>query len=516
MTRTCKRISRFSVILLATCAFCSITYAQAIGDAAVAAARTWRAANERLILEQHIEFVKIPNTSRDKANVRRNAEHLLNMLNKRGMNARLLEVSDAALLVYGEILHPGASSTYIFYVHYDGQPVDPKEWATPPFEPTLRTARLDKGGEVIVLPPGEQSLNPDWRLYGRAAADDKGPITAMLAALDALQTAHIRPPANLKFVFDGEEEIGSPNLARLLKEHRQLLRSDLFIVCDGPEHPSGGQTVAFGVRGAQTLEITVYGANRELHSGHYGNWAPNSAMMLVQLLASMRDHNGRILIPGFYDEVTPLTDIERAAIDAIPNDDATQMQGLLLGRTEGGGKRLAELITLPALNVRGIVSGHTGNQAVNAIPATAAASIDIRLVKGMTRERAVELLIQHIGKQGYYVTAAEPDETTRLSHERVARVSVDPGGYNAARTPMELPLARKLISALEKARTPLILQPTMGGSLPLIVIEGVLELPTITVPTVNYDNNQHTKNENLRLGNLWNAIDTMAALFVME
>ena len=317
-------------------------------------------------------------------------------------------------------------------------------------------------------------------------------------------------------MFDGEEEIGSPNLARLLSAHRDLLQANLWIICDGPEHLSARQTVVFGVRGAQGLEMTVYGANRELHSGHYGNWAPNPAMMLAQLLASMKDADGRILVPGFYGDVTPLNDVDRAAIDAFPNNDADQMRNLSLARTDGDGKRLVELITLPSLNIRGISSGRTGSQAANVIPSTATASIDIRLVKGMTRERAVKALTTHIENQGYYVIPTEPDETTLLAHERVARVVVEAGGYNAARTPMDLPAAKKLISALESARPPLILQPTFGGSLPLVVIEEALGSPTITVATVNYDNNQHAKNENLRLGNLWSAIETMAALFTLD
>lgn len=516
MPRAPRNFAASFAIWLTGCAFGVPAHAESVGDAAVAATHSWRVENERRILDEHIEFVKIPNVSRDKPNIRRNAEHLLGMLIKRGMRAKLLEVADAPPLVYGELTYPGASSTYVFYAHYDGQPVDAKEWATPPFEPTLRSGRLDKGGNVLALPARGESFNPEWRLYARAAADDKAPIIAMLAALDALGSAGIRPRANLKFVFDGEEEIGSPNLARLLKANQELLRGDLWVICDGPEHPSGRQTVVFGVRGVQTLEITVYGANRELHSGHYGNWAPNPAMMLAQLLASMKDGDGHILLPGFYDGVAPLTEAERAAIDAIPNDDADQMRNLSLARTEGGGKRLAELINLPSLNVRGLSSGRTGTQAANLIPATATASIDIRLVKGMTRESAVASLIQHIETQGYHVTPAEPGETTLLAHERVARVTVDTGGYNAARTPMDLPVAQRLISALEKARTPLVLQPTLGGSLPLAIIEEVLESPTITVPTVNYDNNQHSKNENLRLGTLWNAIETMAALFVMD
>lgn len=490
--------------------------ADVVTDPAVAAARSWRIQNERQILDEHIEFLRIPNVSRDKAGVRRNAEHLLVMLGKRGVRAKLLELPEASPLVYGELLSPGATSTYVFYAHYDGQPVDPTEWATPPFEPTLRSGRLDQRGEVVVLASRDVKLDPEMRLYARSASDDKGPIVAMMAALDALESRGIRPRSNLKFVFDGEEEIGSPNLARLLQANRELLRGDLWVMCDGPEHPSGRLTVAFGVRGVQTLDITIYGAKRELHSGHYGNWAPNPAMMMAQLLASMKDANGKVLVSGFDEGVVPLTEAERVAIRAIPNDDAAQMQDLALARTEGGGRRLAELITLPSLNVRGISSGHTGTQAANAIPSTASASLDLRLVKGMTTERAVASVIRHIEKQGYYVTREAPDAAMLRAHERVARVEVGVGGYDAARTPMDLPAAERLVAALEKVRTPLVLQPTMGGSLPLSVIEKVVDSPTITVPTVNHDNNQHAKDENLRLGNLWNAIDAMTALFTMD
>jgi acetylornithine deacetylase/succinyl-diaminopimelate desuccinylase-like protein len=339
---------------------------------------------------------------------------------------------------------------------------------------------------------------------------------AMLAALDALRFSGVRPRANLKFVLDGEEEIGSPNLARLLGANKDLLRGDVWLICDGPEHSSGRQTVVFGVRGIQTLEITVYGPNRELHSGHYGNWAPNPAMMLAHLLASMRDPDGRILIPGFYDGMSPLSKAERAAIDAMPADDAEQMRDLGLARTEGGGKRLAELVTLPALNVRGLASAHTGSRVATVIPATATASIDLRLVKGITRERSVARLIEHVRAQGYYVTASEPDEATLTAHPMVARIVVAPGGYDAVRTPMDMPVAQKVMTALRAARGPLVLQPTLGGSLPLAVIEAAAGSLTITIPTVNHDNSQHSANENLRLGNLWTAIDAMAALFSME
>jgi acetylornithine deacetylase/succinyl-diaminopimelate desuccinylase-like protein len=497
----------------------AIVLAHGVGEAranpAADAARAWRQDHEQQILDEYLELLRIPNVSRDLPNVRRNAEHLLTMMRARGLNPRLLESPNSSPLVYGELPAPGASATYVFYAHYDGQPVAANEWASPPFEPLLRTARLDLGGQPVSAEARRRALDPEWRIYARSASDDKAPIMAMMAALDALKAAGIKPGANLKFVFEGEEEMGSPHLREHLAAHRDLLRGDVWLMCDGPEHASGRQMVVFGARGTQRIDITVYGANRELHSGHYGNWAPNPALMLAQLLASMRDAEGRVLIEHFYDGVVPLTASERAALANVPDDDAQEMRDLGLARVLGKGTRL-EGVTQPTLNVDGLASGQTGTAGVNAVPTTATASLDIRLVKGMDREQTVQRLIEHVRRQGYHVTDVEPDAQLRLKHAAIARVVVYPGGYNAARTPLDLPVAKKVVATLETVRKPLVLMPTLGGSLPLSIIEETLGVPTITVPTVNHDNNQHARDENLRLQNLWTGIETLAALLTMQ
>jgi acetylornithine deacetylase/succinyl-diaminopimelate desuccinylase-like protein len=285
-------------------------------------------------------------------------------------------------------------------------------------------------------------------------------------------------------------------------------------MCDGPEHASGRPTLVFGARGTQRVDITVYGANRELHSGHYGNWAPNPALMLARLVATMRDGDGRVLIDHFYDGVVPLTASERTALVNVPNDDAQEMRDLGLARVLGEGSRL-EGVTQPVLNIDGLSSGHTGAEGVNAIPTSATASLDIRLVKGMDRERTVARLIDHVRRQGFHVVDSEPDAQVRLEHAAIARIVVYPGGYNASRTPLELPIARKVVQTLQSVRKPLVLIPTAGGSLPLSIIEETLDVPTITVPIVNSDNSQHAKDENLRLQNLWTGIEALAALLTM-
>ena len=271
----------------------------------------------------------------------------------------------------------------------------------------------------------------------------------------------------------------------------------------------------FGARGITSLDITVYGPKRELHSGHYGNWAPNPAMMLARLLASMKDDDGRVTIDHYYDGIQPLSETERRAVAEAPDVDRELMRELWLGRTEGGGTKLVELLNLPSLNIRGMSAARTGAQASNVIPASATASLDIRLVKGIGHDAAAERVIDHIRRQGYYVVDRDPDAETRLTHAKVAKVVVEPGGYNAARTSMDLPISQLVLRTAESVRGPVVKLPTMGGSVPLYMIEETLHAPTIAVPIANHDNNQHSFDEIIRLENLWDGIDLLAALLAM-
>ena len=460
---------------------------------AAAAARRWRQTHERPILAEFIDLLAIPNLASDDANIRKNAAVIVTLLEKRGVKAGLMEVTGAPPVVFGEIDTPGATRTLVFYAHYDGQPLDPKEWATPPWQPVLR----------------------DQRIYARSASDDKAPILAIVTALDALKAEHIALHSNIKLVFEGEEEAGSPHLASILEKYKDQLGSDVWLICDGPVHQSRRQQIVFGARGVTTLDITLYGPGHELHSGHYGNWAPNPAMALARLLASMKDDDGRVLIDHFYDGIQPLSQIERRAVAEAPDVDRDLMRELSLGRTEGGGKKLVELLNFPSLNIRGMSSSRTGAQASNVIPSTATASIDIRLVKGIDHEAAEQRVIDHIRKQGYFIVETEPDAETRMSHPRVARVTVERGGYNASRTSMDLPISQLVLKTAEAARGPVVKLPTMGGSVPLYMIDQILHVPTITVPIANHDNNQHSFNENIRLQNLWDGIELMAALLAM-
>src|SRR5882762_9126347 len=481
---------------------------------AALAARNWRETHERAILTEFMDLLAMPNLARDEAAVRKNANAIVSMLEKRGVKARLLEESGVPPVVFGEINTPGATRTLMFYAHYDGQPLDPKEWATPPWQPVFRDRPLDQDGRVVPL-PASGKIDPEWRIYARSASDDKAPIITISTALDALKAARIPMRSNIKFIFEGEEEAGSPHLASVIEKYKSLLGSDVWLICDGPVHQSRRQQIVFGARGVTIVDVTLYGPNHELHSGHYGNWAPNPAMMLARLLASMKDENGRVLIDHFYDGIAPLSEIEKRAVAEAPDVDRDLMRELALGATEGGGKKLVELINYPSLNIRGMASARTGGQASNVVPSTATATIDIRLVKGVDHDVAAKRLIDHIRKQGYYIVESDPDAQTRMSHHKIAKVNVEPGGYNASRTSMDLPISQLVLRTANSARGPIVKLPTMGGSVPLFMIGEILHAPTISVPIANHDNNQHSFNENIRIQNLWDGIELMAALLAM-
>jgi acetylornithine deacetylase/succinyl-diaminopimelate desuccinylase-like protein len=483
---------------------------------AAQAARQWRQQHERAIVGELATLLAIPNVSSDRPNLQRNAELIARMMEQRGIKTRLISAPEANPIVFGELATPGAMRTLVFYAHYDGQPVNASEWTTPPFEPVLRDKPLESGGTIVPLSGGSAALQPDSRLYARSAADDKAPIVALMAAIDALRATGIQTKANIKFVFEGEEEIGSPHLEAMLKANKELFSGDLWLVCDGPLYQTRAQSLIFGARGIAVFDLTVYGARAELHSGHYGNWAPNPALLLARLVASMKDPvTDRVLIDGFYDQVEPLTALEQQAIAEAPVVDESLMDEFWLGSTDGRPRTLNQLITQPSLNIRGMASARVGSTAANIIPSTATATFDVRLVKKMGVQRTYDVLHEHISRQGYFVVDAEPSAEIRRRHPRVARLTLNRGA-EAARTSMDLPFSQQVIRTVASVRSPVVTLPTMGGQLPLDVIERATGAPTIVVPIGNHDNHQHSSNENLRVQNLWDGIELMAALLTME
>jgi acetylornithine deacetylase/succinyl-diaminopimelate desuccinylase-like protein len=482
----------------------------------LAIARAFREAQGARVLADFARLLAIPNVAADSGAITRNAAFIADRLRDRGVTVEVLTLPGAAPLVYGELRIPGATRTLGLYAHFDGQPVDSARWTHGPWAPTLYTAAMEAGGRVRPLPEPGEPIDPEWRLYARSAGDDKAPIAALLAVLEALEAAGADPTSNLVFFLDGEEEAGSPHLGAYLDLRRDRLRTvDAWLFLDGPVHQSGRPQIAFGARGVTGMQVTVYGPARSLHSGHYGGWAPVPGQMLAQLLASMKDSTGAVLVEGFYDSVEPVGAAERTALARLPDWDAELMRELGLVRTEGAPASLEQRLLLPSLTVRGLASGNVGALTRNVIPATATAALGIRLVKGNDPDRMLDLLEEHIRGQGYHIVRDDPDHATRLRHSRIAKVERE-HGYRAVRTPMDGPIVAAVVGAARHAAEgDLVLLPTLGGSLPLYLFTDRFGAAVLVVPVANHDDNQHAPDENLRIGNLWYAVDLYGAVLTM-
>jgi acetylornithine deacetylase/succinyl-diaminopimelate desuccinylase-like protein len=360
------------------------------------------------------------------------------------------------------------------------------------------------------------TFEPNQRIYARSASDDKSPIVALLAAFDALKASGLQPSSNIRVILDGEEEAGSPSLVPAIAKYRDKLTADAMFILDGPLHPSERPTLVYGARGNLTLQLTVYGPKFALHSGHYGNWVPNPAMRLAQLLATMKADDGKVLVKGFYEGLPPLTPEEQAIIDGVP-DDPRALQALFgIAGPERPGLKLQEALQYPSFNVRGLSSAFIGGEARTIVPASAIAEIDVRLVKETPAARLRDLVIAHIREQGWHVVTDDPDDATRAKYQKIVKVVARGDGVNAYRTSPLLPIAKQLVASMNDVfgAAPVQIR-TSGGTVPIAPFIEALGFPAISVPTVNFDNNQHSENENLRLGHFFRAITTMAALLTM-
>lgn len=471
----------------------------------------WRAAHERAIVDELMNLVALPNVAGVDGDLHRNAAVLTTMFERRGFRVEQTSGPGSPVLLASLEAHP-SRGLITFYIHYDGQPVEAKEWThCGPFAPCL----VGPQG-ALPIAPELTKFDPEWRIYGRSASDDKAPIVALLTAVDALRAVGSAPAWSVRVVLDGEEEAGSANFRQFAAARPDALRGDLAVMLDGPRHPSGRPTVYFGVRGGAGLTVTVFGAKTDLHSGNYGNWAPDPSMRLARLLASMKDETGRVVVEGFYDDVTPLTPTERQALDEAPNVEAALKSEFGVARPERAQERLERKLNLPTLSVLAMESGGgLDAPARSAIPASAAARIEMRLVRSLEPAKMNRLVTEHIRRQGYYViTGREPSDDERVAHPLIARV--DPrAGSAPARVSMDHPMGRAVVQALTVDGVPPVQLPTLGGSMPYSTFSDRLAMPTVGVSIVNYDNNQHGPNENLRLQNLWEGIEMLARIMTM-
>ncbi len=473
------------------------------------------------MIKEYFNLLSLPNHALDKVNINKNTIFIESMLKKRGIPTKLLEsyTKGTPKAIYGEVMVPGATQTIIFYAHYDGQPVSPEKWnpAIKPYQPILLDKSIEQSGKAVTFPANGQAFDPEWRISCRSSSDDKAGVMTIINAYDALVKSGVKLKNNIKFFFEGEEEIGSLHLGEILEKNKEILKADLWLIGDGPVHQSGLPMIDFGVRGDVNVELTVYGPKRPLHSGHYGNWAPNPCLLMSKLLASMKDEQGMVKIKGYYDDVIPFTATEKTAFNAIPSVDAQMKKELGINKPDGGGKTLFETFEWPSLNINGIKCADVENRASNVITTESKATLDLRQVLGTDYLKQVELVRQHIIQEGFLLLDRDPTDEERLQNSKIAKLKMVKGGYNAQRTPLDLPISQKVIKAVRSATNKqLILEPTSGGSLPLYLFEKHLNAKVINLCLVNHDNNQHSENENVRLQNLWDSIAQLAAIMMLD
>lgn len=474
--------------------------------------REWRTGHEGAILAELMQLIAVPNVASDRANIARNAELLTAMFERRGFAVSRWDTKGSPIL-FARRDAANRRGSIVFYFHYDGQASDATEWTRgAPYNPAAFL-----GDQAVTITPQSSGVDPNVRIYGRSTADDRGPIVAFLAAIDGLLATKAGIPWSIRVVLDGEEEAGSRNFDPTMQLHAADVTSDLAIIVDSPRHASGLPTVYYGSRGGASATIKVFGARGDLHSGNYGNFVTDPAMALSRLIATMKDGSGNVTIKGFYDDVTPLTATERRAIDEIPNVDQRLLEEFGLARQEHPESRIELQHNRPTLSILGLESGNVYAGTRSAIPGSASARIEMRLVKGLNAAKQLDLLVAHIREQGFHVVDQEPDMATRRKHALIAQVTRGGGGgFPIAKTSMDNPVTARAADAIRALDQRLVQLPTIGGSLPFATFSDTLALPSIGLAVVNFDNNQHAANENIRVGHFWEAIEIFAALVTMR
>lgn len=488
--------------LLATCVCAGSAMAESLDPARIRnAVDKHRGAS----IELFREFLSLPNDARNAEDIERLIVWMEREFGDRGFSTTRLATAGNPALVASR--HIGADKpTVLVYLQADGQPVDPSEWRqASPYRAVLKEGRDDGSWSEIPWERLELGIDPDWRVFARSASDSKGPMAQFLVAVELLDASGFVPDYNLKLLIDTEEELGSPNLADAINQSKDLLAADMLLIFDGPPHASNKPTVSFGARGIATATITVYGPRVAQHSGHYGNFIPNPAFQLAALLASMKSPDGVVQIAGFYDGVE-IADDTREILRQVPDDEAAILSSIGVAKPEKVGETLQESLQYPSLNIRGMASGWVGDEARTIIPPTATAEIDIRLVPESDPARLIGRVRSHMKTQGFHVIDGPPTDTERARFTRLASLTSEIS-YGAFRSAIDAPpglMARAGMINLYGAE-PILIR-SMGGSIPIAPIIAALGTPAATVPTVNIDNNQHSPNENIRLGNFFEGI----------
>lgn len=408
-------------------------------------------------------LLRQPSISTLNIGVRECADLLLTIMQGSGIDAKIMETKGHPV-VYGEISDPKNTKTILFYGHYDVQPPEPLDlWESDPFVPTIR----------------------DGKVYGRGTGDNKGQLIAHVLAVKTLLEQNGSLPVNVKFLYEGEEEKGSVNLASFVDEHKELLKADIAYTADGPMEGDGQPTVTLGNRGLLYVELNAFGANRDNHSGNKGNIAPDPAMTLLNLIRTMVTEEGEVLIDGFYDGIIQPTSEEKEHLKNIPffPEKTASVIGLdSLSMTNE--EYYTNLCFKPTFTIAGFLSGYTGEGTKTIIPGKAKVKLDMRLAPNQDPEAIYKAIEKHVN---------EFESRCQITVENLSAVK-------PSKTPLSHPLVQKVIESVEVAYdTPPVVLPALGGTGPMFVFTDILSIPSVTIPYANVDEDNHAPNENMGL-----------------
>jgi len=435
--------------------------------------------SKNALLDEFVEFLSMPSISAqtdDEGSFRECAEWVRGKLEEAGAEARLVE-TDGHPVVYAEI--GSGDKTLLSYGHYDVQPPEPLElWESDPFKPEVR----------------------DGTIFARGVADDKGDVMARIQALRLYQEEHGPLPFKLKFLIEGEEEVGSPNLPGFVRSNAELLAADACLWEGSMKDEAGRPMIFCGTKGMLYVELRTKGASYDLHS-MYGGLAPNPAWRLVQALRTIKDENGEISLDGLEELIEPPSKEDLKAIEEIPFDEPALKASWVVeafDRNLTGKEALKEYLLRPTANIAGIQSGYTGPGSKTIVPSEAFVKMDFRLVAGQSPEPVLELMRSHLRKRGF-----ENIEIAYLN------------GVEAAKTPISSPVVRTAVETWSKlGARDAVIYPTIGGSGPTSLVATELGIPTImTGAVLNPESRIHAPNESVRLDDYFESVAYFASFF---
>lgn len=458
------------------------------------------------------EFLLIPNNGNFPEHIEKNLDRCTVIFSDLGFKTQRLETTGAPLL-FAEKTYKKKAKTMLFYLQIDGQPVDTLAWNQPsPYLPVIKK-KVDDNWVIIPSVENRADLDKDWRIFARSASDSKGPAMAFISALRVLEKLGKKPEYNIKVIMDFQEELGSPDLPGVVKSYSTLLKADAILIMDGTRHLSNLPTLTYGARGIATATLKVFGARRSLHSGQYGNFAPNPVFETSRLLGSLKNEDGKVTIPGFYDGIQ-LSTVEKEKLNQVPEDMELIKTSLGISQPDMVGETYQESLQYPSLNIRGLKAAWVGQDVRTLIPSEVIAEIDMRLVPESDGKRLMESLKTYIVERGFHLVDSIPTDEERAKHKKLASFS-----YRLGSSPFRTSFDSSLGKMLNRAMTRLfddnyINMRTTGGSQPIGPFINTLGVPAVSLRIPNPDNSIHAPNENLRIGNFLEGI--MSCIAVLD